>query len=267
MLAGLFVAMFFQTLSPFKSQIASLYWANIWQNLLAFIGAAYFTARFVSNSPTDLLKLKKLPTWKNIAGIIVFYIVALPAMNQIIYWNSEMHLPDSMSSIESYIRQMEDLAQKTTDLMMSSSSIWQLIAGILFIGILTGFSEEIFFRGALQDILASKGARHVAIWGGAIIFSAVHFQFFGFFPRLLLGAWFGYLLAWTGSLYTGAIAHALNNSIVVVTYWLTANGISTTDADKWGIAETGFPLIPAISALAFVILIIFCRKYFFPTQK
>lgn len=267
-IAGLCIAMFFQVISPFSGQVATLYWGSAAQNLFAFIGVALFTAYLVSARPMYMLALNVAPTWRAVIGVAIFYIVAIPAMNQIIYWNAEMHLPKSMSAIEELMRQMEDSAGDVTDILLSSSSIWGLVAGIFFVGILTGFSEEIIFRGTLQRILGSRGAKISAIWISAFLFSAVHFQFFGFFPRLLLGAWFGYLLVWTRSLYVPAIAHALNNSLVVVTYWLNANGMEVSDAEKWGLTESGIPWMAIGSAMVFFGLLMLTRNYFFsPKHK
>jgi hypothetical protein len=70
---------------------------------------------------------------------------------------------------------------------------------------------------------------HAAIWVTAFIFSAMHMEFFGFVPRLLLGALLGYLVRWSGSLWLPILAHALNNSLVVICLWieqLTGNPIA-----------------------------------------
>ncbi len=78
----------------------------------------------------------------------------------------------------------------------------------------------IFFRGALQRIMATGGvSAHAAIWIAAFVFSAFHMQFFGFLPRLLIGAFFGYLLWWSGSLWLPVCAHALNNTMALVLEW------------------------------------------------
>lgn len=265
--AGLCMAIFFQAIAPFSNQVLNLYWGSTAQNLFAFIGVALLTACYVAKRPMEMLRLNSAPTWRALAGVVIFYVVAIPAMNQIIYWNAEMHLPESMSEIEKMIREMEDSAGKVTDILLSSSSIWGLIAGIFFVGILTGFSEEIMFRGALQRIIGSGGAKYFAIWASAFIFSTVHFQFFGFVPRLLLGAWFGYLLLWSRSLYVPALAHALNNSLVVVTYWLNANGFEVADAEKWGLSETGIPWMAIGSAMIFVALLLLTKNYFFSPHK
>ena len=122
-------------------------------------------------------------------------------MNRLVAWNESIHLPSSWSGLESVLRDSENAAQAMVQQIMGGSTVWDLIAAILIVGVLTGIAEELFFRGALQRLLQSKfGNKHLAIWSAAFIFSAVHLQFFGFFPRLLMGAYFGYLVVWSGSL-------------------------------------------------------------------
>ena len=100
--------------------------------------------------------------------------------------------------------------------LMGTDTIGSIIMSILIIGLLAGFSEN-FFRGALQRLLSTAGRNiHVAVWLTAFIFSAVHMQFYGFVPRMLLGAMFGYMAVWSGSLWIAVIAHATNNSLVVI---------------------------------------------------
>ena len=56
----------------------------------------------------------------------------------------------------------------------------------------------------MEHFSASRQANrlngHIAVWTAAAIFSLVRSQMFGFVPRLLLGAFFGYALWWTNSL-------------------------------------------------------------------
>ena len=95
----------------------------------------------------------------------------------------------------------------------------------------------------------------------------LHFQFFGFVPRLLLGAIFGYLLHWTGSLWVPIIAHALNNSVVVVSAYLLPATEAATTIDAIGVpTDGGFP------KLAFISLILTCfflryRSHLLPTPE
>ena len=61
---------------------------------------------------------------------------------------------------------------------------------------------------------------HLAVWVTAFVFSFVHFQFYGFIPRLLLGALLGYALLWSGNIRYSMIMHATNNALSVLLFYL-----------------------------------------------
>lgn len=220
------------------------------QAVFAFILPAMVCGLMARGTRQGLYGLDRKPGWHSILWIVCFYILSTPALEQIIWWNSEMHLPESMADLEATMRQWEDNAAVATEAMMSSTSVIGFICNILIIGVLTGFAEEIFFRGAIQGFMVRGGVRPGwAIFISAFVFSAIHFQFFGFVPRLLLGVLFGYIYYATGTIWASAFAHALNNSIVVTTMWLEARGICSIDFEQLLVSHGGFPLLFLLSAL------------------
>lgn len=214
------------------------------QDVFVFIFPAIIVAMVSSRLPARLLGIETKPDAIHILLAIAAMIVSVPAMNLIISWNESLHLPESLSAIEQAMRQLEDNAKNATDLLMQGASVWSMLVSVLIVGVLAGFSEEIFFRGAFQRILqAGKVNGHAAVWTVAIIFSLFHFQMFGFVPRMLLGAFFGYLLWWTNSLWVPIIAHAFNNSIVVYTTWRVANNpdsplAALNDTNMWSTTDS-----------------------------
>lgn len=198
--------------------------AAVIQDLLIFILPAVGTAMVVTRLPARLLAVDTFPRWKSVLTALVILICSVPAMNWIIEWNKNWHLPESMAGAEMFFRQLEEGANATVELLMTGASILSLIVSVLIVGVLAGFSEELFFRGALQRILGmSRMNKHLAIWLVAFIFSAFHFQLFGFVPRMLLGAFLGYLLWWSGSLWLPVIVHIFNNTMVVIAAYCSAN--------------------------------------------
>ena len=185
-------------------------------------------------------------------------------MNFIVAWNENLSLPASMSALEQSMRSMEDAAAAMTDILLGDTTVWGLISGVLIVGILTGIAEEAFFRGGLQKALSSAGINHhAAIWTAAFIFSTIHFQFFGFVPRLLLGAAFGYIYHTSQSLWVAASAHALNNSLVVVSAWLVNRGLMNADIEQVGIEGSGATIWMWASLAATLIFIVcFWHKTF-----
>ncbi len=200
------------------------------QDLLMFIVPAVGTALIVTRLPARLLCVDKLPRLNITLLSILVLICSIPAMNAVIEWNEGWHLPESMASLENFFRQLEDGAEATTRLLIKGASIPSLIVSVMIVGVLAGFSEELFFRGALQRIIGqTRMNKHVTIWLVAFIFSLFHFQLFGLIPRMLLGAFFGYLLWWGKSLWLPILLHVLNNSIVVISEYMNDTSADISD--------------------------------------
>ena len=190
------------------------------QNIGLFIIPAIIAARIFNPGKTwQVMQLNRLPGLKHIAMMLLIYIASMPMMNAIVTWNESWQLPEALT----WLRTMENEAMRTTEFMMNISSIGQLIVVILVVGVLTGIGEEFMFRGSLQRLISERKINiHVAVWVTAFIFSIIHLQIFGFVPRLLLGAFFGYMLAWSGSLWLPIMAHAFNNSLTSCSYYYTS---------------------------------------------
>ncbi|MCH5228801.1 MAG: CPBP family intramembrane metalloprotease [Muribaculaceae bacterium] len=225
-------------------------------------------AKFSNNDWIKWLEIDRKPKIKSFLGIIVLYIISLPAMEWLIEWNSSLHLPESMSGIESQLRAWEESAESTTQMLLDSHGWLSVLVGVCVIGILTGFSEELFFRGGLQGIFTRSAInKNAAVWMAAMIFSLMHFQFFGFLPRLLMGAFFGYLLLWTRSIWVPAFAHILNNSIVVISSYLTGNSEdSILELNEMPTFLNG-SVSACISLILTILFFIYLRDILFKTSK
>jgi membrane protease YdiL (CAAX protease family) len=132
-----------------------------------------------------------------------------------------------------------------------------MLLNVLIIGVLTGFCEEYLFRGVVQNVFVAWLRKpHVAIWLTAFVFSFVHFQFYGFLPRLVLGVLLGYLARANGSLWPSVAAHIFNNSAVVILLFLQYNGYLGTEIDSLGIGQTAWVgwLSLVVSAVLFKLL-------------
>lgn len=182
----------------------------------AFLFPAIFLqrieSRFFHYFPAEKYNFSKLLV---LSGL--FLICFNPIMAIIGEWNMQMTLPDSMTSLENWMRQQENEMADLTKGLVMTDSIPILLMNILVVAVLPAIGEEFFFRGALQGIVKRWLTNpHVAVWLTAVIFSAIHIQFFGFFPRLLLGAFFGYMLLWTQNIWIPVFAHFVNNAMVAI---------------------------------------------------
>lgn len=234
---------------------------SVIQGLLAFVFPTLLTWILTSSEPAVSIGLREQVSGRLWLWIISLYIIAYPALCQTVFWNEHMSLPDSMGGLEAIWRKWEEAGAKTTDEILSVSSIGAMIVNVLIVGLFTGFAEEMFFRAGFQKLMIQSGMHPgIAIWIAALIFSAVHMQFFGFVPRLLLGAMFGYVYYRTGSIWASALLHGINNSIVVVTTWLAALGIISENVDYVFIIASGFPWIFVASSAITIIFLIYTAK-------
>ncbi len=160
---------------------------------------------------------------------VVVMLVALPAINLLAHINQQMTLPAFLEPLEAWMKRQEETAQLLTEQFMQVTTYSGLIINLLLMALLPAVAEELTFRGVLQKLLQgtkvaeaqSCNVPHVAIWCSAILFSAIHLQFYGFLPRMLMGALFGYALAWTGRLLAPILMHFTNNAAAVVLYFIS----------------------------------------------
>ncbi|HAC73089.1 MAG: CPBP family intramembrane metalloprotease [Petrimonas sp.] len=194
----------------------------ILQDIFVMFLPAYTLCLWIADKPMQMMGVRK--TRKMSQGLLYGFLifgVSYPAIAVIAQWNEQIVLPDSLTGVENWMRQMEDAAKDVTDLFLSGETLSDLFLNLLIIAAAAAFVEEIFFRGALQQLI-EKWLRngHVAVWTAAFIFSAIHLQFYGFLPRLVMGAVLGYLFLYSRNLWIPMLYHFVNNAaVVVITYF------------------------------------------------
>lgn len=167
------------------------------------------------------LYLNQLPTQKSFFFAFLLAFTILPVINLLSVWNQEFQLPKSMEAIYNWMVLQEKQNQLIATKLLEGTSVSVLLSNLFIIALMPAIGEELFFRGVLQKLFIKwfKNA-HIAILVTAILFSALHLQFFGFLPRTLLGIIFGYYFYWSKSLWLPIFGHFVNNaSAVVVAYY------------------------------------------------
>ena len=212
--------------------VSSLKWIQFFQSAAMFLLPPLCMAYLWSKQPLEWLKVKgeRLKVKGEGVWAVVLMLVALPAINLLAHINEQMALPAFLEPLEAWMKTQEETAKNLTDQFMHITTFGGLIINILLMAVLPAISEELTFRGVLINLFKVKGERlkvkgesvpHLAIWCSAILFSAIHLQFYGFVPRMLMGALFGYMLVWTGSLWTPILMHFTNNAMAVILYFVS----------------------------------------------
>ena len=160
-----------------------------------------------------------------------FLALAFMVVNSVfIEWNMNVQFPEALDQTA---REWEDRGKELTEYFTDFDSIPYFIFCIVAIAVVPAVGEELLFRGLIQSyIVRISGNKHVAIWLAAIFFSAFHFQFFGFVPRMLLGALFGYLYVYSGNIVYPMFAHFVNNGFTLLMLYLYQNGQITYDVEN-----------------------------------
>ena len=194
------------------------------QHLMTFIlpglafGMLFYRSKFLSG-----LDLSMNPGLTLTILGIFFLVAAYPIVNLSFLANEAIPLPE-------WAKIFENQAEDTLMTILPMNSVAIFLINLVVIAILPGIGEELIFRGVLQkEIGLMFRSPVVAIWIAAIIFSAIHLQFEGFLPRMVLGVVLGYLYYWTGNLWVPMIAHAFNNGVQIILIYVTGLDISTFD--------------------------------------
>jgi membrane protease YdiL (CAAX protease family) len=246
---------------------------NAWQVLMltqaiAFAGAFLITPllylKWIDRQPLSTLNPNPRLSLMPLLAIIFLVICLVPFNDLIIQWNNSLSMPEPLKWIEFWMRDMEDKMREMTQVLTDFSSPVRLLVGFLVIAVLPGIGEELVFRGLLQNKLQALTRNpHVAIWVAAIIFSAIHFQFYGFLPRMVLGALFGYLYVWSGNLWVPILAHFVNNAFTLLMVYLYQQKISDYDAEGSPVAS--LPL--SMGSLLITVGILFYLYTYFKNQR
>lgn len=184
-----------------------------------------------------------------LSAVALIVIAFMPFDGLIIEWNQHLDLPDALGlgDLERWMRAKEDELAGLTKSLTTFRGPGQLAVAVLVIAVIPAIGEEVLFRGVLQRILAvGMGNVHAGIWLTAIVFSAIHVQFFGFVPRVLLGAMFGYLYVWSGNLWVPIWAHFINNGFTVLMVYLYQKKLVGVDIE----ATDSMPIPIALGSFA-----------------
>ena len=253
-LFGVDLAAFSEALDPAKHE-------NI--NLLKFLQSVYsiglfafppvIVAWFFSSNVWQYLRLRNTPNTLLIILSAIIVVVSFPLVNFLIELNQNIRFPEAMQGFEELMKQLENDAQSATKAFLTTNSFSVYLINLLVLAVIPALGEELLFRGVFQRIFHEWWKNiHIAVWVSAFLFSAMHMQFYGLIPRLVLGAFLGYLFYWSGSLWLPIITHFLNNAFAVTAFYL--NGNIAEEAETIGTGE-GATLQVLISILLVSVLI------------
>ena len=260
----------------------SLKWLQFIQTIATFLLPSILGAWLWSedHKPFTWLHLTQTTHWSHYLLAVGIMLCAVPGINLLADLNSRIELPESLGFIEQILKNQEEAAAALTERFLQADSVGGLLINIGLMALLPALAEEVSFRGTLQQILSfspkdgpsaqrsvsdsglSVKRSHIAIWATAFIFSAIHLQFYGFFPRMLMGAMFGYIFVWTGTLWVPVLMHFMNNGLAVIGYYLIGESEEGKNiADTFGAGDTWWIGVISILITSLGLLIFYRRTH------
>ena len=274
LLAPLFLGLPFAELLNFSNgsvteqNLNLMRYIQILQGIGLFIVPAFFAAYLFSGTPIHYLCLGRTTSETRTAkpsqwfvATLFLMLTAMPCINLMAALNEMIVFPKSLSGLVQWLKAFEEAARQATELFLKVDNAGGMFFNIFMIAVLPALGEELIFRGVLQKIFIRwTGNVHVGIIITGFLFSLMHVQFYGFFPRWLLGVMFGYLLVWSGTMWLPIFAHFVNNAMAVILSYLIHKEVISESIEEFGSAGSDIPVTILAAAICACLLWLMGRK-------
>ena len=213
-----------------------------------FVLPAWICSQLFSYEPNRFLGFQSPNLSQFWFWSILIMIILIPFIQFVGELNQRIVFP---GGLKEWMQTQEKSAEQTVKALLSARSVSDLLLNLFFVAVLAGVGEELLFRGLIQRILVRKYGRWTGIIIAAILFSAMHMQFYGFFPRFLLGVVLGILFAYSGSLWVAILAHFFYDALLIAAAYANPDLLN---------AESVIPLlqmiVPALISLLLSVWVI-----------
>jgi len=222
--------------NDFEGKVPMIKMMQVLYSTGLFLLPALLAAFLIGGRTGHYLSAGRVPNAEIFILVTLLMFTIVPLVNYIGFLNEKLLLPEQWGDLAERVRANDKDQWKMMEAFLETGSAWGIIFNVFMIALIPAIGEELLFRGVLQKIMGEWFRnRHAAIWVVALLFSLAHYQYSAFIPRILLGAFFGYIFIWTSSIWMPVIAHFVNNAMGVVYYHLYYNGSIQADPDRIGL--------------------------------
>lgn len=225
------------------------------QSLGLFIVPSLILAWLFQGNINEYLLMNKKMSPASVVFVFILIFLMLPLINFLGEWNNKMQFPEWLAGVEDWMKNAENQAEALTEAFLKVNNTGGLLFNLFMIAVLPAIGEELLFRGVIQRIITNwTRNQHWGIWISAVLFSALHIQFYGFIPRMLLGVMFGYLLVWSGTIWLPILAHFFNNAFAVLAMYLIDNNIINPGVENIGSTAESYYTAVVSTILAAILM-------------
>jgi len=228
------------------TNLSLLRWLQFVGTFLMFALPAFVFARIINRHPLKYIGFNSRFNWRQLLIVLLLIYAALYAQSTFGDLNESLYkaLPNTMQKT---FRQLDEDYNQQVMTMARMNNPTDYILSLLMLALLPAIFEEMFFRGAMEQMFINLFRNpFAAIITTSIIFSIAHLSFEGFLTRLFLGIVLGYIFYYGKSIWLNILAHFINNAVVVTDiYLLSREGKLTAESMK----DESYPLYVGILAI------------------
>jgi membrane protease YdiL (CAAX protease family) len=210
--------------------------------ILSMLLPALLSAGILNRKPFDLMGFKTHVHLNQVALVLLIGFLAIFAAGALGWLNNAIPISPRLKAT---FDKMESSYVEQVMIMLDFKSAGGYIISLLLMAFLPAVCEEAIFRGALQNYFTrATKMPWLSIILVSILFSIVHFSFYGFIPRMFLGIVLGLIFHITQNLWLSILAHFFNNALAVTSaYVLMKQGKSMKDAVNDDVSAVWWGLI------------------------
>lgn len=163
-------------------------------------------------------------------------------------------------SLNAIAKNMEDTYNEQVNMLSHLNGISDLLLAIVIMAFFPALFEELFFRGALQQLFSKWWRKPIlAIIVSSLIFSLIHMSVYLFISRFVLGFALGMMYHITKNIWVNTIAHFLNNTIAVFQMYMLSNAKEKIDVSKLDPKVDWW--VGVIALVILIVLFVFLKKH------
>jgi len=244
-----------------EANIGLLKFLQVLYSIGLFLVPAILSGFLIQRNTWKYLKADRISNYWVIILVIALMVISIPWINFTSFLNESLSLPERWGYLMERIRENDANSWDLMKAYLQTENIGGLLINVFMVALIPALGEEFLFRRIIQRILTEWFRNeHLAIWIAALIFSLMHYQFLGLIPRVMLGALFGYLFVWTGSIWVAVLAHFINNAVAVIYYYIYYQGTLEVEPDHIGLEENALLMIITSVMLTFLLLAVIQKQ-------
>ena len=206
---------------------------------IMFLPAFFYSWRCNGKSPLWLGFSKHINIYQIVLGFLIMFAANITAIPLEDFSRKILvHLP----SLDKLAHQLENSYNDQIVGLTNLKSWSEFFIAVVIMAFLPALFEEVFFRGALQQIFIKWWKMPLlAIIFTSLLFSLIHMSVYLFLSRAVLGFALGWMFYKTKNIWVNIIGHFINNFIAVCQmFWLSMHNkkVDPTSMDPdvswWG---------------------------------